>query len=225
MPIDLVEELTALRRTILRMGAEVEQRVHRAIDALVHHDVEAAMDVRRGDQKIDQMEVGIEEECLRVLALSNPVAGDLRFVLAVMRINSNLERIADMAKGIAKRVLDLEHLRSMEMPESLRTMAEESHRMLSDAMEALADQDVALAQQVRAADDRVDHLQKEIFAWAIREIPRHVENTEAVIDVLSITRKFERIADVATNIAEDVIFLIKGAIVRHGGINHSSAAS
>lgn len=224
MGMDLVKEMMALRRSILSMGAVVEQRVQRAVKGLLDHDMELAREVRTGDREVDQMELEIEEECLRVLALLHPVAGDLRFVLAVMRINANLERIADMAKGIAKRVLDIEQLRRIDLPQSLRMMAESTCRMLSEALRALSDQSTVIAYRVRSDDQRIDDLLKEIFTWAQREIPHHVENTEAAIHVLSVARKLERIADVATNIAEDVIFFAEGSLVRHEQAKHIRAA-
>lgn len=215
MPMQLLKELVDLRRNILTMGAAVEQRIHWAMRALLEGDMEAAQLVRKGDNEIDRMEIINEEECLRILALTHPVAGDLRFVLSAMRINTNLERIADMARSVAKRAIDLHQLRTVEMPPSLATMATETEHMFVSAMKALADEDADLAQRIRKDDQRVDDLQKEVFAWAQVEIPRHVEDTEAAIDVLSIARKLERIADVCTNIAEDVIFMSKGSLVRH----------
>jgi phosphate transport system protein len=219
MAIDLVKELTDLRRMILTMAGAVEERLNRAIDALVDGDLDAAMIVRTGDKEIDRMEVEIEQECLRIFALSHPVASDLRFVLAVMRINTNLERIADMAKSVAKRMIDVLQAHPVPLPPSLATMAVETRRMFADSMIALADRNPDLARRIRAADDRIDDLQKEIFVWAQREIPAHVERTEGVIDLLSIARKLERVADVCTNIAEDVIFLTEGAIIRHGHVH------
>lgn len=215
MPIDLPSELTDLRRSILSMGASVEQRLNQSIRALFEFDTEAGRFVKAHDDDIDRMEVDIEAECLKVLALSQPVAGDLRFVLAVMRINNNLERIADMARGIAKRALDLDKLNPPPFPDALVKMAEETRGMFSNALASLADQDAVLARRVREHDERVDDLQKEIFVWVQREIPRHVEQTSAAIDILSAARKFERIADLCTNIAEDVIFLTEGSLVRH----------
>lgn len=215
MAIDLVQELTSLRRGILTMGGSVEQRVREAISGLIDHDQAAALHARRNDHEINRLELEIEEECLRILALSHPVARDLRLVLSVMRINTNFERIGDLAKSIAKRALDLHEQGYYGIPDPLRLMAAEATRMLSDSITALADGDADLARQVRSADDRVDDLQKEIFAWARHEIPDHIEHTEAVIDVMSIARKLERIGDIATNIAEDVIFMSEGSLVRH----------
>jgi phosphate transport system protein len=212
---DLQDELTDLRRAILSMGASVEQRVNRAIDSLLSSDLELAREVGGGDEEIDAMDVDIEAECLRILALSQPVAGDLRFVLAVMRINSDLERIADMAEGISKRVIDLQSQTPIAVPSAVVEMAGSARRMLAEALSAFADEDVALCLRIRRSDRQVDDLQREVFAWIQDEIPRHVEATRAAIDILSIARKLERIADQATNIAEDVYFIVKGAVIRH----------
>ena len=116
MALDLQTELTNLRRSILHMGASVEQRVRWAVDALNEFDVDLAKRVRSSDQEIDDMEIDIEEECLRILALLQPVASDLRFILAVMRMNVDLERIGDLARSIAKRVIDLTSLPHAETP-------------------------------------------------------------------------------------------------------------
>lgn len=215
MAIDLQTELTSLRRAILTMGAEVESRITLAIAALVDRDAKAAHDVRTGDDEIDAMEIQIEQECLRILALSHPVAGDLRFVLAVMRINTEFERIADMARGIAKRALDLQRREPMPLPKVIVEMATQAHRMYARALAALAEGDTAAAQRVRQSDQRVDDLQKEVFSWVQEQIPDHVESTQSAIDILSVARKLERIADVSTNIAEDIIFLTEGSLVRH----------
>ncbi|MGI9013231.1 MAG: phosphate signaling complex protein PhoU [Phycisphaerales bacterium] len=215
MPIDLIKELTKLRKAILTMGANVEQRVRDAVTSLIERDFETAQRVRRGDGEINAMEIDIEAECLRILALSHPVAGDLRFVLAVMRINANLERVGDLAKSIAKRALDLQEQGYYELPESLHTMASGAQQMLADALSALSNEDAEMARRVRRADDRIDDLQKEVFVWAQQEIASNVARIEAVIDILSTARKLERIGDQSTNIAEDVIFLSEGSMVRH----------
>jgi len=214
--IELQKELLALRRQVLTMGASVESRVADAIDALIKGDLNEARHVRTGDDEIDAMDIDIEKECLRILALTQPVAGDLRFIFAVIRINSDLERIADSAKSIAKRVIALlEDGNSIEIPAALSQMARSAHNMLSDALAALSNQDAGLCNHIRRADQQVDDLLKEMFAWAQSEIPQNVAITSAAIDLLSIARKLERIADMATNIAEDVIFIVEGEIVRH----------
>jgi phosphate transport system protein len=215
MGIALVTELVEVRRMILTMAAAVEQQVDRALRALQTKDIALAREVRDGDAEINQVELDIENECLRIFALTHPVAGDLRFVMAVLRMNSNLERIGDKAKSIAKRVIDLTDCAPLPMPPGISEMAREARVMLGNALTALANEDADLARNVRRSDDLVDDMQRKVFTWAHLEIPRHVETTQAVIDVLSIARALERIADLSTNIAEDVIFLVEGSVVRH----------
>lgn len=215
MTADIAKELTGLRRAILTLGASVESRVNQALEAFLERNVEEARHVRSSDHEIDEMEVDIEAECLRVLALCAPVASDLRFVLAVIRIDKDLERIADHAKSISKRVIDLDDLKPIEIPPSINTMASTAQEMLGDALRALAESDPKLAQRVREADQIVDDIQKEVFDWVQVQIAKNVESTRTVIDVLSIVRAIERIADLSTNIGEDVIFITKGRVVRH----------
>jgi phosphate transport system protein len=215
MPTDLPSRLTDLRRSIMTMGAAVEQRVNQAVAALVDADIEAASTVRRGDDEIDRMEMDIEQDCLLILALCQPVASDLRMVLAVLRISGVLEHVADKACNIARRAIALHDHHNLELPQSLISMAKASAAMFSDAMEALADHRVDLARRIRASDERVDDLQREVFAWVQSEIPRHVECTAAAIEVLSVARKLERIGDLSTIVAEEVIFHVEGTILRH----------
>ncbi len=215
MSMDLRRELTQLRREILTMAASVEQRVSWAVTALLEGDVELAQKVKASDEEIDKMEIEVEAECLRILALCHPVASDLRFVLTVMRINNDLERVADIAKGICKRVIHLSNQPAIKAPQCLEEMARAAQQMLTDAVGALANQDAVLSRRIRRSDNRVDDLQKEIIRWAQVEIPRHTEYTESAIDILSVAKNLERIGDLATNIAEDVVFLTEGHIIRH----------
>ncbi len=216
MSVDLHKELVNLRRNILNMGASVEERVAEALDALFSHNLAEAQTVRVGDDEIDAMDLDIEKECLRLLSLTQPVATDLRLILAVMRINTDLERIADMAKSIAKRVIAVEQLPgTLEPPATLREMAKRTRQMLDDSIAALANNDKSLCNNIRRSDDVVDDLLKEMFAWAQESIQEDVEMTAFAINMLSVARKLERTADMATNIAEDVLFIIEGQVVRH----------
>jgi len=215
MPINRSDELREVKRNILSMGATVEQRLRMAIEGLLKRDVDAARLVRAGDAEIDQMEVDLEEECLRILALSAPVASDLRFVLSIMRINGELERVADLARSIAKRAIDLYRLDRIDYPSAVNTMADAAQSMFSDALVALSDGDTAMARKVCKADDRVDDLQKEVFAWVQEHLRDDPDDIEALLDVLSVARKLERIGDISTNIAENVIFLAEGTVVKH----------
>ena len=152
---------------------------------------------------------------MRLLALAQPVAGDLRLILSVIRISGQLERVADLARGIAKKLIKVSALDAIAIPGAMTDLAFATRTMLSDALAALANEDAALCRQVRRSDQRVDDLYKEILIWGREEIPQHPEAAAAAIDVLTIAQRFERIADMTTNIAEDVIFLVEGRVVRH----------
>jgi len=222
---ELSQELTELRRALLTMSAGAEQRVRLALDALILRDIAAAREVRHNDREIDEMEVDVEAECLRILALHQPVATDLRFVLASVRISSELERVADLAKGIAKRVIDLDEHAPVEYPKPLIEMGDATKQMLSDALKALSELDVELAESVRRADKFVDARQRDCFDWADVELPAHIDQAHSIVDVLFIVRALERIGDHATNIAEDVIFHVGGDIVRHTPIGGGRAGA
>lgn len=211
----LAEALTRLRRMLLTMSAEVELRVDHAFDALLRRDVRKAEEVKRGDDAIDQFDVNIETVCVEILALHQPVAVDLRFVLAALRINADLERIGDLARGIAKRAIKLGERRPITLPEPLVEMTTGVRQLLAEALGALAEQDEARARRVRESDEPINRSYHAVFKWAAREIAEHGEEAKAVIDVLSAVRGIERIADLATNIAESVIFAVEGQIVRH----------
>lgn len=211
----LVEELTRLRRMLLAMSAEVEQRVDQAFDAILRRDVRKAEEVKRGDDAIDQFDVNIETVCIEILALHQPVAVDLRFVLAALRVNADLERIGDLARGVAKRAIKLGERRPIALPEPLVDMTTRVRALLAESLRALAEQDETRARKVRESDGPINHSYHAVFKWAALEVAQHGEEAKAVIDVLSAVRGIERIADLATNIAESVIFAVEGQIVRH----------
>ncbi len=197
------------------MGALVEQRVNDVVDALIDSNLQTAEAVRRGDDEIDQMEVSIEAQCMRLLALAHPVATDLRFVLAVIRISGELERIGDLARGIAKRIIKLSQVDAVELPSSLIDLAFGARTMLSDVLSAMANEDAQLCRQVRRSDQRIDDIHKTVLVWAREEIPKSADSASMAIEFLSIAQRFERIADLAAHVADDVIFLIEGRVVRH----------
>jgi phosphate transport system protein len=155
---------------------------------------------------------------MKVLALGAPVAHDLRFVLSVVRISADFERIADLSRGIAKKVIRWsDSSRPIEVPGALADMAEASKTMRADVLAALSDEDPELCREVRRADRRVDDLNKEVVAGAPQLIQDDVARTAEGIDLMQIAQRLERIADITTNIAEDVIFLVEGRVVRHAG--------
>ncbi len=216
MPIDLESNLQSLRSELLLLGAKVEKRLQDVTDAIVNHQPELAMSVKKGDAEIDADDLRIEEECVRILALGAPVAGDLRRVITVMKISGELERIGDLAKGISKRVLRLADMPSVAVPSAVVDMCYASRKILRDALAALVENDPEKARAVRAEDDRIDALNKAILRWAREEVPQDTNLVAAAIEVLAMAQRFERIGDLTTSMAEQVIYLVEGRSVRHG---------
>ena len=161
------------------------------------------------------MEVDVEEEVLKTLALYQPVAADLRFVVAVLKINNDLERMGDLAKNIAKRVLFLTQCERVELPPDFRWMSAKTQAMVKQSLDALVNSDTALARKVRAADDEVDQLRSNIQKNIEQQIVHSPQQTECLMRLTSVSRHLERLADMATNICEDVIYMVEGEIVRH----------
>jgi phosphate transport system protein len=216
MPVDLHAELIQVRRELLAMGSLVEERVAGAVEAMVRLDVAEAQRIRDADAEIDRMELQIEEECMRLLALAQPVAGDLRFILTVLRVNGELERIADLAKGISKRVIRLGRQHAVAIPEISIEMGKRARAMLAEVLSALSDQDPQRCRNLSEPEDQVDRLQKQVLEWVRSRVAADPEQAPAVIDVLTLSQRIERIADMVTHIADDVIFLVEGRVVRHG---------
>ena len=217
MALDLQTEILNLRKSLMAMGAATERRVGLAVRALVENDLAAAQEVKAGDTEVDTMEDELESECMRILALGSPVAHDLRFVLSVVRISGDFERIADLSRGIAKKVIRWGAGNGpTEVPGSLTDMASSAQAMLADVLAALADEDAELCREVRRADRRVDNLNKEVVTTSRQLIQDDPSRTSEAIDLMQIAQRLERIADITTNIAEDVIFLVEGRVVRHG---------
>jgi phosphate transport system protein len=219
----LSNELLNLRRLLLTMSAEVEQRVNQALDGLLKHDLRSAEAVREGDDPIDQLDMDVESECATILALHQPVASDLRYVMAALRINADLEKIADLARGIAKKVIKLEYLKPMERPPVLLDMASSVRAMIADTMRSLANGDANLALNVRGADKTVDRQYKELMTWAAQQMSIPGHDPKALLDVIGIVRSIERIADLCANVAESVIFAADGTVVRHQPVVRSAS--
>lgn len=204
-----------LKEKILRVGTLVEEAISKSITALINRDTALAQRVTNSDEEIDQMEVEVEEECLKILALYQPVAADLRFVVAALKINNDLERMGDLAKNIAKRVGQLADEGPIELPAEIRTMATLAQEMVRQSLDAVVNGDPALARQVREEDDAVDDARQRVRRMVIRGIKIEPDRVECLLRVNSVSKHIERIADMATNIAEDVIYMVEGDIVRH----------
>ena len=215
MAIHLQKELGVLKDELLALGIVVEETVDSAVRALKSLDRNLAQKVIESDNIIDLKEIEVEEECLKILALYQPVAIDLRFVVSALKINNDLERVGDLAVNIAERVRFLCEEDQVEIPFAYDKMVTTTKSMLKKAMESLVKFDLKMANEVCLEDDTVDAINRQMYETVyqrIREQPQHVE---ALIHYLTISRHLERIADYATNIAEDVIYMIEGTIVRH----------
>jgi phosphate transport system protein len=209
-------EIENLKKLILALSATVEDNVYKAVQALTERSSAIAEEVIKSDPRIDETEVAIEEECLKVLALHQPVAIDLRYIIAILKINSDLERMGDLAVNIAERAMFLATRERPDVPLDLPLMAEKTKAMMKKSLDALMKQDAQLAHEVLAADDEIDAMNREMYAQIQDGIRRRPEQLESLIHLLSCSRHLERIADHATNIAEDVIYMMEGVIVRHG---------
>ena len=208
-------QIESLKERILRLGTLVEEAISKSITALINRDTSLAQRVIANDAEIDAMEVEVEEECLKMLALYQPVAADLRFVVAVLKINNDLERMGDLARNIAKRVTQLEGGDPYDLPPEIRTMATQAQEMVRQCLDAVVKRDPTLARQVREEDDSVDEARQRIQRRVMQGIKDHPENVENLLRINSVSKHIERIADMATNIAEDVVYMVEGDIVRH----------
>ncbi len=218
MAVLMQQELNDLKKRLLALGAEVEGRVRQAVQALLTGDRALAETVKGGDAQIDNLEIELEEECLKVLALHQPVATDLRFIVSILKINNDLERVADFAVNIAERAIDLSGAIKIACPYDIARMAELVEQMLKMALDSLVDKDTDLARKTIQLDDDVDEMHKENFAKVKEAIKADLTYIDGLVYYLSISRYLERMGDLATNIAEDVVYQVDGEIIRHGGI-------
>ncbi len=211
----LQRQIDALKQKILFLGTLVEEAIAKAISALVKRDRALARAVIDEDDEIDRMEVEVEEDVLKILALYQPVAVDLRFVVAVLKINSDLERMGDLAGNIAKRVVFLTGNERFELPGDFRGMALRVQWMVKTSLDALVNADASLARQVREADSEVNARRREIDQTIEKQIQSNPERAESLLRLAGVSRHLERLADMACSVAEDVIYMVEGSIVRH----------
>ena len=215
MSVHLIREIANLKKMILGLSAQVEENVRQAVQAVTQGDAALAQNVIDNDDLVDQQEVTIEEECLKIMALHQPVAHDLRFLVSMLKLNHSLERIGDLAVNIAKRAKFLAGQPSLNVLIDFTPIADRAQAMLHKSLDALINMDINRAREIGAADDEVDALNREIYdrvKGLLRERPNDIET---LIALLNISRHLERIADHASSIAEDVIYLLEGKIIRH----------
>jgi phosphate transport system protein len=215
MTAHMQKEIENLKTRLLTLCAAVEKSLCLAVQSVKHRDASLARGVIDDDVQIDQMEVDLEEECLKILALHQPVAIDLRFIITAMKINNDLERIGDLAVNIAERSEFLAGQELVSVPFDFETMAEKTQWMVTESIDSLVDMDCKRAYEVCAADDEVDAINRRMYKQVEASIVAHPDWAQSLLHLLSISRHLERVADHATNIAEDVIYMVEGRIVRH----------
>jgi len=215
MPAHLFREIENLKREILTLGAMAETAARDATWAIESRDESLAKNVIANDVKLDEMEVQIEENCLKTLALHQPVAIDLRFIIAVLKINNDLERVGDLAVNVAERAAFLATQPPVDISFDFQAMARKAQEMLKKSLDSLVNLSAEQAREVLVSDDEVDAMNRQMYLIVQDAIHAHPDQTGSLIHMLSASRHLERIADHATNIAEDVIYMIEGVIVRH----------
>jgi phosphate transport system protein len=228
--VELRREIQQIEASVAAMARAVETRVQTALEAWASWDADLASSIRQADDEIDRMDIEIEERCVTVLALHQPVASDLRTVLAILRIVTSLERAADLARSIAKRVLKLtahdkrgrpdasRRFMAIDPPEAVIKMGNGALKMIRDTMRALENDDVELARSVRRQDPEIDEANRAVFRWAVEGVQKDPAAAEAYFSTIVMARAIERIGDMAANIAEDVIYAVGGSVVRHSPI-------
>jgi len=215
MSVHFRREIDQLKKQVLSLSALVEEAVWLAVRAVQERDPRLAERVIDGDSVVDAREVAVEEECLKLLALYQPVASDLRFVVTVLKLNNDLERIGDLAVNIAGRAKYLASQPPLETAFDFAGMATKTQEMLRLALDALVNVDPVKAREVCAMDDAVDAIHREVYCLVQKGIQADPVRVDIYITTLSISRYLERLADHATNIAEDVLYMFEGRVLRH----------
>ncbi len=216
MPAHLEKAINNLLKQLSALSARVEESVRRAFQSLDENDTDLARKVIMEDEIIDKQEIDIEEECLKILALHQPVAIDLRYLVAVMKINNDLERIGDLAVNISWHTLDILSEPLLNKPVDFQAMCRLTQSMLKRSLDSLVNLDVKTAYAILKEDDEVDRMNAELSAEIVEEIKKNPVKADVLVLYIHIARHLERIADHATNIAEDIIYLVAGEIIRHG---------
>ena len=213
----LDREIDKLKKQLLGLCAVVEENVWNAVHAIRDRDSKLAQQVIDKDHDIDVSEIDLEEECLKILALYQPVAIDLRFIIVALKMNNDLERIGDLAVNISKRALFLNQHREINIPDDFLVLTEKTQSMFKKSLDAIVNLDTDLAKEVCDLDDEVDTINRRMYDYVKEKIREQLDDLDSLIALLSASRHLERIADHATNIAEDLIYMTQGDIVRHKG--------
>ena len=215
MPRHLQMELDNLKKELLYIASMVENATEKALIALIERQGELAQEVIDQDDLIDDMEVKIEEECLKILALYQPVANDLRFVITVLKVNNDIERVGDLAVNIAERAIYLSSREVLGVTLNLPEMIADVMAMLRGSLDALTQKNTELARRIIAMDDKVDEANRKIYKALQQVMHENPDSIKRAVHLLSASRHLERIADLATNICEDVVYMVEGEVIRH----------
>ena len=215
MPRHLQTELDNLKKELLHIASMVENATEKALVALIERRDELAQEVIDEDDLINDKEVRIEEECLKVLALYQPVANDLRFVITVLKVNNDIERVGDLAVNIAERAIYLSPREVLNVTIDLPEMISDVMEMLRGSLDALTQKDTKLARRIIAMDDKVDEANRKVYKVLQQLMCKNPDTIKRAVHLLSASRHLERIADLATNICEDVIYMVEGEVIRH----------
>jgi len=215
MSLHFLREMKRLNNHLIELSNTVEEQVGQAIHAITELDKLPAEKVIAEDSGIDRAEIEMEEDCLKLLALHQPVANDLRLIISVLKINSDLERIGDHAVIIAEEAITLSGLPTVDVPEQVFELSAQARMMLKKSMLAFVESDLDMATNVLKLGQNIRQLAESIYRGQVEFIKASPEETEQRLSILKICRQLQRIADHATNIAEDIIFLMQGDIIRH----------
>ena len=215
MALHLQTEISKLKKKLLMLSSMVEANLSKAVQAVLNSDHELAKKVIELDEDVDLLEIEVEEECLKILALHQPVAVDLRFVISTLKINNDLERIGDLTSNIAHRCMYMTKDKSSDIPFDFEDMSMKARQMLKKAINSLINMDASLAHEVCRDDDELDHMNRINFKTTRQKIKESPDKVEFYLNWRSISKHLERIGDYATNISEDTIYMIEGVIIRH----------
>jgi len=209
------EELNELKSRLLLMGGRAEEVVHKAIDALKRRDRALAEEIFADDRAIDTLEVEIDERCVKLLALRQPVGQDLRFVTSALKIVNDLERVGDHAVNIAQSAVKLAGQPELKPLIDIPRMGAIATRMLTEALDAFVRNDAVAARRILTEDDEVDHLKSQLFRELLSYMMEKPETISRAIELILVSRNLERVADLATNVAEEVVFIAEARVVKH----------
>jgi phosphate transport system protein len=216
MSLHLQRDLDKLKKEMLKLGNMVEVSINNAILALNNREKTYVHEVFANEELINEMEVKVEEDCLKILALHQPVAVDLRFIVVALKVNNDLERMGDIAKNIAKRASELMEVDPIpELNKVIQGLPELIRTMVRNSLDALVKLDDQLAREIIDMDDKVDDINKEMYVAIKKAVRENPGLSDVAINLLSTSRYMERIGDLSTNIAEDVIFMVEGKVIRH----------